>query len=146
MPLKSITIVYASTSRSPNVHIHQVSSPHPSDCVFFHRSLSIPAPGIYMGVRTSTNRSNGHSNRRSPSPDRRSHHRRHRHHDRSRFVLSLFLLFMNTLPFSSRSRSRTRSRSRSRSRRGKQCLATNSVSRSHCALGGERRRRSPGYA
>jgi len=59
-----------------------------------------PTPGIYMGVRTAPyHRSNGHSSRRSPSPDRKSSHRRHRH-SRSR----------------SRSRSRTRSRSRSRRR------------------------------
>ncbi|CAF0741904.1 unnamed protein product [Rotaria sordida] len=58
-----------------------------------------PTPGIYMGVRTTSyHRSNGHSYRRSPSPDRRSY-RRHRHHN-------------------NRSRSRSHSRSRSRSRRG----------------------------
>jgi hypothetical protein len=51
------------------------------------------APGIYMGVRTTSyHRSNGHRDRRSPSPDKRSHHRRHHHHHRrhdnsSRFVL-----------------------------------------------------------
>jgi transformer-2 protein len=70
-----------------------------------------PTPGIYMGVRTAPyHRANGHSYRRSPSPDRKSSHRRHRH----RYT---------------RSRSYSRSRSRSRSRRG-----------------GDRRRRSPGYA
>ena len=42
------------------------------------------APGIYMGVRTSSYRSNGHSYRRSPSPDRKSSHRRHHHHHHRR--------------------------------------------------------------
>jgi len=71
-----------------------------------------PTPGIYMGVRTTSyHRSNGHSHRRSPSPDRRSYHRRHHHHRRHDYS------------------SKSRSRSRSRSRRG-----------------GDRRRRSPGYA
>jgi transformer-2 protein len=46
------------------------------------------APGIYMGVRPNPyHRSNGQSNRRSPSPDRRPSYRRNRHHhDRSRLV------------------------------------------------------------
>ena len=53
---------------------------------------NIKAPGIYMGVRTTSyHRSNGHSHRRSPTPDRKSYHRRHHHHHRrhdhsSRFV------------------------------------------------------------
>ncbi|UJR09740.1 hypothetical protein I4U23_013969 [Adineta vaga] len=64
-----------------------------------------PTPGIYMGVRTNSyHRSNGHSYRRSPSPDKKSYHRRHHHHRRH--------------DYSSRSRSRSRTRSRSRSRRG----------------------------
>ena len=48
-----------------------------------------------MGVRTTSyNRSNGHSSRRSPTPDRKSSHRRHHHHHRrhdSRFVNFLSL-------------------------------------------------------
>ncbi len=55
----------------------------------FSQFLSdIIAPGIYMGVRTAPyHRSNGHSYRRSPSPDRKSSHRRHRHrYTRSRLV------------------------------------------------------------
>jgi len=43
-----------------------------------------------MGVRTAPyHRSNGHSYRRSPSPDRKSYHRRHRHYNRSRFAYLL---------------------------------------------------------
>jgi hypothetical protein len=50
-----------------------------------------------MGVRTTSyHRSNGHSYRRSPSPDKKSYHRRHHHHRRhdysSRFVCFLLEL------------------------------------------------------
>ncbi len=66
--------------------IHQVSLPFNS--FVLQVSSDIPAPGIYMGVRTAPyHRPNGHSYRRSPSPDRKSSHRRHRHrYTRSRFV------------------------------------------------------------
>jgi len=49
-----------------------------------------------MGIRTAPfHRSNGHSYRRSPSPDRRSYHRRHRHDNkRSRFVNFYILIYL----------------------------------------------------
>jgi len=53
-----------------------------------------------MGVRTTSyHRSNGHSYRRSPSPDRKSSHRRHHHHHRRHDYSSRFVLFVRLVCF-----------------------------------------------